>query len=325
MTEGEKEKVIKPNNPRKAFDLKYLLVIVVPLIVLVLGLMMKKAAGPYWLGPNSDPSYQYLINSLHVLEGKTPSHFEHPGTTLQILGAIVFKSFHLFDDNSTIVNAVLTKPELYLDAIFLSMFIPFVLILIVIGSYSYSKSKSVMFACLIQSTALVFCKFYTIHIVLPPIVNISPEMLIIVASFLCVLIILRLYFKEDKKYLWEAIAFGVVCAVGFISKTTFIPLLLLPVLLLLGSRMAFGSRGEEFDGFVDAQEIEFIRNEGISRIKKIASTESRLMLYAARNFEKEGKYEQAFYSAYKAMESGFPNIDKYVCELGSKFGDIRRK
>ncbi|MBU0467539.1 MAG: hypothetical protein KJ736_00575, partial [Candidatus Omnitrophica bacterium] len=560
--------------------------------VLVLALMMKKATGPYWLGPNSDPAYQYLINSLHVLEAKTPSHFEHPGTTLQILGAIVFKSFHLLDDNTTIIKAVLTNPEIYLRAIFLSMLIPFILILIGIGLYSYSKSKSILFACLIQSTGLVFCKFYNIHIIMPPIVNISPEMLIIVASYLCVFLVLKLYFKESKKCLWESIAFGVVCALGFISKTTFIPVLLLPVVLLPGLRqkliffitfifssivltfparaayskmfygfkglainkykfdygaaekgiidldqminnfisifkfkpfwviavlasvigmivysvlrqkdtfvdpekykrifkyiltitlvslgqilivskhygahylipaisllglllgfyylairevgikksiiaflliagigvqtaqafvhyknlsvlhkdlyefsnkvhkkydkcqiieyyrasskklalfygdsgcgkreysqilkqmypgsyfylsrdkefrtfdkitrldsidlktncvMAYGSRGETFDGFVDSQEIEFIRNEGISRIKKIASTESRLMFYAAKRFEGEKQYDKAFYAAYKAMQAGIPNINQYVYELGSKAGIIGKE
>ena len=592
MIYENKKKVIKPNVVKKKFDPKYLLVMVIPLIVLVLGLMMKKATGPYWLGPNSDPSYQYLINSLHVLEGKTPSHFEHPGTTLQILGAVVFKSFHLFDDNTTIIKAVLAKPELYLNAVFLSMLIPFILILIGIGLYSCSKSQSIMFACLIQSTGLVFCKFYNIKIVLPPIVNINPEMLIIIVSFLCILTMLKLYFKESKKCLWESIAFGIICATGFISKTTFIPLLLLPFLLLPGLRqkiiffitfifssivftlparaayskmlygfkglavhknrfdygaaeksiidadqfianfisifkfkpfwvvavfasvigmivysvlrqkdtfeypekykkifkyilaitlvslgqilivskhyaahylipaisllglllgfyylairqsqikksivaffliagicaqtaqafvyyknlsalhgdlyefsksvhkkydkcqiinyyrassqkfalfygdswggkkeysqilkqmypgsyfylswdkdfrtfdkmvrldsidlerncvMAYGSRNEKFDGFVDAQEMEFIRNEGISRIKKIASTESRLMFYAAKRFEGEKKYDKAFYAAYKAMQTGLPNIDKYVYELGSKAGVIGRK
>ena len=71
--------------------------------------------------------------------------------------------------------------------------------------------------------------------------------------------------------------------------------------------------------------MEFVRNEGISKIKKIASTESRLMLYAAKRFEEEKKYEKAFFVAYKAMRTGFPNIDKYVYELGSKAGVIGRK
>jgi len=592
LIEGKQENLIKQDKVEKNFDAKYLLVLVIPLIVLVLALMMKKAVGPYWLGPNSDPAYQYLINSLHVLEGKTPSHFEHPGTTLQILGAIVIKSFHIFDDNSTIIRAVLTDPESYLNAIFLSMIIPFILILFGIGLYCYSKSKSIMFACLIQSTGLVFCKFYNIHIVMPPIVNISPEMLIIIASYLCAFLVLKLYFKGSKNCLWESIAFGVVCALGFISKTTFMPLLLLPIVLLPGLRqkliffiafifssiaftlparavyfkmlygfkglaihknkfdysaaaekslididqmitnfisilkfkpfwviavfasvigmiiysvlrqkdtfgdpeknkrifkyiltitlvslgqifivskhygahylipaisllgmllgfyylavresgikksiiaflliagigvqtaqafvhyknlsaldndlfefstkvhekydkcqiieyyrssskkfalfygdswggkkeysqllkqmypgsyfylswdkdfrafdkimrldsidlkincvMAFGSRGETFDGFVDVQEIEFSRDEGISRINKIASTEARLMFYAARRFEAEKQYDKAFYAAYNAMQAGIPNINQYVYELGSKSGVIGR-
>ena len=88
--------------------------------------------------------------------------------------------------------------------------------------------------------------------------------------------------------------------------------------------MAFGSRGETFDGFVDVQEIEFSRDEGISRINKIASTEARLMFYAARRFEAEKQYDKAFYAAYNAMQAGIPNINQYVYELGSKSGVIGR-
>jgi len=44
----------------------------------------------------ADPDWSYLANSLLVAEGKTPQHVDHPGTPLQILGAIVYRVNYLF-------------------------------------------------------------------------------------------------------------------------------------------------------------------------------------------------------------------------------------
>ena len=231
FVKGEKKQSGNDSVTRRG---KYTAIFVVPLVVFVLAIMMKNAAGPYWLGPNFDPSYQYLINSLHVLEGKTPSHFEHPGTTLQILGAVVIKAFHLFEGNRAVVDAVLTSPEFYLHAIFICMLIICILILICIGLYSFTKSGSILFAILIQSTAIGFCTYFKGRIVLPPIINISPEAMFIIVCYFYMFLVVKLYYKKDNNYFWITSMLGAVCAMGFVTKTTFLPLLILPVILLPG-------------------------------------------------------------------------------------------
>ncbi|NLG19040.1 MAG: hypothetical protein GX556_17085 [Fibrobacter sp.] len=61
------------------------------LISLFVIMQFKIAAGPFWLGQNSDPDYQYLLNSLNIAQGKGVGHTDHPRTPVQISGAILLK------------------------------------------------------------------------------------------------------------------------------------------------------------------------------------------------------------------------------------------
>jgi hypothetical protein len=65
-----------------------------------------------------DPDYGYLLNSLRILEGMAPTHIDHPGTTLQVWGALVIRVIFFFHPTSLgLVDAVLSQPYSYLRGI----------------------------------------------------------------------------------------------------------------------------------------------------------------------------------------------------------------
>jgi len=53
---------------------KYGLFLIIPGIVLWNSVLLKLAAGPYWLATNLDPSYQYFVNGLYLIKGIVPNH-----------------------------------------------------------------------------------------------------------------------------------------------------------------------------------------------------------------------------------------------------------
>ena len=87
---------------------------IIPLTFFFCILLLKRAQGPYWLCFNLDPEYAYLLSSLNFAEGLPIHHLGHPGTTLQVAGAYILKSFHFFRKASPLAEDVLKNPEVYL-------------------------------------------------------------------------------------------------------------------------------------------------------------------------------------------------------------------
>jgi len=90
---------------------------VVPCLLILLGIVLRAAAGPF----ESDPDYAYLLNGLGLLTLHSPGHYDHPGTTVQIIAALVTLPAWLFSvplyGMSGLVSAVLSHPEFFLRVI----------------------------------------------------------------------------------------------------------------------------------------------------------------------------------------------------------------
>jgi hypothetical protein len=84
---------------------------IIPFGLTCLSLVLTKHHGPYFLRNNFDPDYNYLLNSLSLLKLQTPRHTDHPGTTLQLLGAVVlllkWLGTSLFVQRQTLTDSVL--------------------------------------------------------------------------------------------------------------------------------------------------------------------------------------------------------------------------
>ncbi len=212
----------------------------IPVIICVLSLFLKMATGPYWLGPNSDPAYLYLINSLYILQHISPAFVDHPGTTLEVLGAIVIKLLNWSVPQQQLIDNVLLNPEYYLNAQYFLILFLNITTLFFLGLYALKKSKDVIFSLFVQSGAFAYLllkSYGSRGHVLTIASNVFAESLFPFISNLFILCILFLYFSERKKnhYLYSFL-FAIFSAAGVITKVSFAPLLIIPFLMLRGFR-----------------------------------------------------------------------------------------
>ena len=184
----------------------------------------------YSLGRNSDPEYCYLFNSLNILKFYVPFHIDHPGTTLQILGALVLSLrgaiSNLSFSPSVIQTSVLLDPEAYLSVINLVLNGLIFTITFFSGMKLFHASNKLLPALTLQLSVLCF---FSVHSAL---VRVSPEPLLIFAVLLLSLILIPEVFINQGETLRRANIIrpalaGIGLGFGIATKVTFFPLLLL--------------------------------------------------------------------------------------------------
>jgi hypothetical protein len=95
---------------------RFVVLIALPALYFVTASKFVDSRGPFWQGALYDPNYQYLLNSLLLLERQTPGHIDHPGTPVQIVGAALLATKNtLFDRRKNLAKAVIKNPEKYLE------------------------------------------------------------------------------------------------------------------------------------------------------------------------------------------------------------------
>jgi hypothetical protein len=234
-------------NTQKRVRYGFVWVALIPVIFLVFSALMRMAAGPFWLGANSDPAYLYLINSLYFFEHISPSFVDHPGTTLQLLGAGLIKLVHWSQDSQQIIDQVLLDPEYHLRVIYYVILFLNGATLFLAGFYALKRSRDLTFALLAQSGALVFLilkSYKASHYVLPVSANMFAESLFPLIDHLLIIGLCVVFFSEERRTSFiKAVLFGVVGALGVITKASFAPLLIIPFLLVRGWRAKAGFLG----------------------------------------------------------------------------------
>lgn len=135
----------------KFFEITIL--VVLPILLLFVALSIKQSAGPYWIGRNSDPEYPYLLNSLNLIEFKSPGLIQHPGTTLEEMGAGVIFVVHIYRGGfKNLINDVLTNPEFFLNVQSGLIISLIVLSVFLVGAFT-----------LFLTGSLFFCSYHTIY------------------------------------------------------------------------------------------------------------------------------------------------------------------
>jgi hypothetical protein len=203
---------------------------VIPLLLLIVGSAMALKMFPLYSGGgiyNSDPSYAYLFNGLLLLDWHSPHHKDHPGTTLQILIALlVYMQWGYYKLTSVVdpdvVVAAMAQPERYLLFISRVLLALNVLATFLIGKKVHEITKSFYLAVLCQCSLLTYGLFGT-KLLYP-----APEALVAFFSLLLLTLFVPLFFRSEqpsKPQVKLAIATGVVFGLGFATKLTFLPML----------------------------------------------------------------------------------------------------
>lgn len=202
----------------------------IPLLLLIVGSAMALKMFPLYSGGgiyNSDPSYAYLFNGLLLLDWHSPHHKDHPGTTLQILIALLvylqwgyYKLTSVVDPD--VVVAAMAQPERYLLFISRVLLGLNVLATFLIGKKVYDVTKSFFLALVCQCSLLTYGLFGT-KLLYP-----APEALVAFFSLLLLALFVPLFFcpnQASKPQTKLAISTGIVFGLGFATKLTFLPML----------------------------------------------------------------------------------------------------
>jgi len=186
--------------------------LLVPLAVLILSALLADARGPYSLGRNFDPDYNYLFNSLNFLLFHTAGATDHPGTTTQLLGAmVVFGKWFtgsLFGNWTSLEETVLRHPEDFLHAINTVIVILIAAAVFLAGLRMYRESGSRAAAVILQTSA--FC-FRETLVALP---RVSPEALLIAVSFAMMIPLIRTMLQKESSKGFDALLAGIFRGIG---------------------------------------------------------------------------------------------------------------
>lgn len=205
----------------------YLLLILIPLIFAVYSFALKNAEGPNYNYGQADPSYVYLINSLTMSNFEGSGHTDHPGTPLQIAGAVILKTYFAFThEKDNITEDVIYRPETYLR-----VFDHTIIILNVIGLFLAGLVVLLIFKNVLPAMIFQCIPFVSINI-LEVFSLIKTENFAFVFIVLQIALILKYVYdthsSEKKYYLYIS---GILCGLILATKISFLCILFLPLII----------------------------------------------------------------------------------------------
>jgi hypothetical protein len=190
---------------------------IIPICLVALALLFVKVLGPF----PADPDYVYLLNSLNVLSLRSPAHTDHPGTTLQLGGAIVIAAVWLARwplVQTPVQVDVLLYPEFYLRCINTTLAALIGGATFAAGLTFYTSGKSLATAAAAQASLLASLP---VMLALP---RVSPEPLLLCLTLILVALVAPLVVAGAVETRGRAIAVGVVFGACLVTKITTGPL-----------------------------------------------------------------------------------------------------
>jgi hypothetical protein len=207
-----------------------LFLFVPPIAVLFICRCLIEAHGPNYLAFNFDPEYAYLFNSLLLLNFHTPGLYQHPGATVELLGAVVVLFKHILTHGSLNIQnlntSVQSHPETYLFAIH-SAIIVLLMAAVLWTGWMIASRKGLVFCCLFFAICFSFTS------VLRSLTTVTPEPLLLISSLL-VIAVIQIELANSPK--WTPVALGILIGFGLATKITFAPLCLAILIPQTGKR-----------------------------------------------------------------------------------------
>jgi hypothetical protein len=216
----------------------YAVLAVLPMLLALTAVYLNNARGPFWLGSNLDPEYVYLLNAANLAGLKGVGHIDHPGTPVQVLGAVIIRVVHFFNFSAEMDwrTDVLQRPEYYLSAINAVMVGLNAFMLFILGLVTFHWSRNIWFSVWLQ-----LAPFLSITLLQFGLTRVSPEPLLFFSSLAMVTLFVNLAFLAPgaeagagaaKKQAFFIILLALITGFGIASKVTFIPMMIIPLVVL---------------------------------------------------------------------------------------------
>jgi hypothetical protein len=203
-------------------------VFVAPLLLTLTFLLIRTLTGPFYLGTNYDPDYAYLFNSLNLAVFHPPRHIDHPGTPVQLVGALVLRAQHPVASNVELAFDTIRNSEIRLSQLNIVLFI--LLLLCVIGAMvamSRSGGERSSVICFQSALVLLGVNVYCLG-------RANPEMLLLGTSVLLAGMLYCAARTQEATRSRTVVLIAFLAATGLACKLNFLPLCFLPLVLLAG-------------------------------------------------------------------------------------------
>ncbi len=196
-----------------------------------------------WTGLNftlakfgNDPNYVYLLNALAICNGKDVGYTDHPGTTVIQTGAVAVAALNAVSnpENKPLAQHVLTDPHKFVMGIRNVLLFLNAIGLILLGWLAFKKTGSVWIALLLQAS--VFITANTLDHVWT---KISPEPFLFFLTNIYTIAILFYYYKKKKNSWKYVVVFSLLAGAGLATKVTFLPLIVLPFVVIRSVKKKF--------------------------------------------------------------------------------------
>lgn len=206
-----------------------LLLISIPVILFLSSLDTIKEREKVWYGAGYDPEYAYLFNSLNVATFRLVGHFDHPGTPMQVFGALVLQGSWLINPKGeSLTQDVLSNPEEYLRLLNASTALLAAIAVFIAGIFILFRTGNLWYALILQ-----LIPFISGFILYNAFARITQEAMLMISSLaLATALVDWLINSTPEKENRYAQAFGIIAGFGMASKILFAPLLIIPFFIL---------------------------------------------------------------------------------------------
>jgi hypothetical protein len=208
-------------------QLYLILLLFIPAVFLIVVTMAHYSRGPFYL-QNVDPDYFYLYNSIIIGAGNLSiQYFAHPGTPLFFVIAIASRIIDVFQPGDYMENFV-NDPEKYIHNAILFLNLLIVIVLYICGWLTLKYSGSLWAALLIQLSPFACFDLLSMSGRLKP-----EAMMMIPMLFLGLMVIKNAFEHENSRNASrDMVLYGLVIGFGMACKLTFLPVIILPLILL---------------------------------------------------------------------------------------------
>ncbi|MEZ5197903.1 MAG: hypothetical protein R2764_16415 [Bacteroidales bacterium] len=203
------------------------LIFVVPGVVILWSLFLSHLAGPFYLS-RIDPEYPYLLNGLNcsLLEFIRIGHVDHPGTPFQVITGIFIQITYWFVGQGSLVEDVISRPELYLNAA--SFFLSVLTAGVVLWLGKVALNSKINLAGVIVLQLSVF--FTSVLVDIPS--RYIPDRILALYTLIFVGLCIKYFYRDNYSAMRFAVQAGIVMGIGFVTKFNFLPLLIVPLIVV---------------------------------------------------------------------------------------------
>jgi hypothetical protein len=206
--------------------LKIVFLVIIPLVFVIIGLRFDRTKY------GTDPESAYLMNGLNIASGEAVGHFDNPGTTVQIYSAVVISVTHFFRfSNNDLQTDVLLNSEYYIEILRKGFIVLNACVLFILGLVAFSLLGNLWAGLLLQ-----VAPFLSVTLLEECFTKVAPEQFLFTAIALLIMLLLRFYTSKEPEKTGFALLFGLLAGFGMATKMTFLPILIIPFIVLNGKR-----------------------------------------------------------------------------------------